>query len=62
MAGTMDQREHDVLEDGSVGDPAAVTAQRVADDELLADGEERGELVLQGFEQASRQRGHGRPS
>ncbi len=58
----MDQRKHDVLEDGSVGDPAAVTTQRVADDELLPDGEERGELVPQGFEQASRQRGHGRPS
>lgn len=58
----MDQREHDVLEDGSVGDPAAVTAQRVADDKLLPDGEDRGELVPQGFEQASWQCGHGRPS
>lgn len=62
VAGTMDQREHDVLEDGSVGDPAAVRAQRVADDELLPGGEDRGELVPQGFEQARRQRGHGRPS
>jgi hypothetical protein len=58
----MDQREHDVLEDGSVWDPAAVTAQRAADDELLPDGEDRGELVPQGFEQARRQRRHGRPS
>ncbi|GAA0904899.1 hypothetical protein GCM10009574_095880 [Streptomyces asiaticus] len=58
----MDQREHDMLEDGSVGDPAAVSAQRMADDELLPDGEERGELAPHGFEQASRQRGRGRPS
>ncbi|OKI62589.1 hypothetical protein AMK15_16435 [Streptomyces sp. MJM1172] len=56
----MDQREQDVLEDSSVGDPAAVTAQRLADDELLPDGKERGELFPQGFEQASRQRGHRR--
>ncbi|WP_373308757.1 hypothetical protein [Streptomyces minutiscleroticus] len=58
----MDQREHDVLEDGVVGDPAAVTAQQVADCGLLQDGEESGGLVPQGFEQAGRQRGHGRPS
>ncbi len=51
-----------MLEDGSVGDPAAVSAQRMADDELLPDGEERGELAPHGFEQASRQRGRGRPS
>jgi hypothetical protein len=58
----MDQREHDVLEDRPVGDPAPMTAQRVVRDELSPGGQECGELVPEGFEQARWHGGHSRPS
>ncbi|MFF1569661.1 hypothetical protein ACFVY1_40690, partial [Streptomyces sp. NPDC058293] len=51
----MNQREHDVLEDRPVGDPAAMTAQGVVRDERLTGGQERGKLVPQGFEHKARE-------
>ncbi|KOV58095.1 hypothetical protein ADK64_36870 [Streptomyces sp. MMG1121] len=58
----MDQREYHVLEFRPIGDPAAMAAEWVARGELRVGGQESGEWVPEGFEQARWQRGHGCPS
>jgi hypothetical protein len=55
----VDQGEDDVLEHRAVRDPAAVAAERMAEDECLTRRQERRELVPQRFEQAGWNGRHG---